>query len=63
MSTPIEAAATLELRTVPHDAERYARALVGLLNRWCEDCALDVAKRMVTILSEPKPEAQKETTP
>lgn len=35
-----------------HDAERYARALASLLRRWCSECALDAAKRLVTILEE-----------
>lgn len=45
-------AATFALRTAgkQHDAEKYAQALAGVLRRWCEDCALDVARRMVVIL-------------
>ncbi len=44
------AAATFALRSTQHDAEKYAQALCGVLRRWCEDCALDVARRMVAIL-------------
>jgi hypothetical protein len=47
-------AATLALRTTQHDAEKYARALVGVLRRWCDDCALQTAQRMVAILEAEK---------
>lgn len=45
-------AATFALRTAgqPPDVERYAQALSGVLRRWCEGTALDVARRMVVIL-------------
>jgi hypothetical protein len=45
-------AATHALRTVVEapDNERHARALCGVLQRWCDASALDVARRMVAIL-------------
>ncbi len=51
-SSNAAASATLALRTTgkQHDAEKYARALCGVLRRWCDDCALAVAERMVVIL-------------